>query len=188
MADIAKVLGILIASAAKVMGIAGAKIMGLCIPALGGQQFGTGLIFLADTVPATSTLTAEAGVVDGDKSTRVGSYIGYPDAWGIDFGTTIAISQFLIYLSTPSTTPTAWYGSEWDSFRVYDSADNAAWTLIKTIDAPAIVSDGGYLFHVILDLDAPESKRYFKVVADSGGLATDPGSQNSYFCELEAYS
>ena len=142
----------------------------------------TGIKLEPDTSPYTgTTLELFDPVCDDVKDFRFASTWGSYRSYGIDFRTATEISVIKCY--STGRTETSWRGSGYDSVSVYESDDNATWTLVETFNAPDITYDGEWYF--TLELSSPATARFFKVVnIESSALQVDIG-YNIYPSEIE---
>ena len=149
----------------------------------------TGLYLEPDTAPYTSTtLSISSNLTDSDRFTSAtGNYWYTHYSYGIDFGVATTISKLVMYGNTASSTPTGWYTTSYDSFKVFKSDDNATWTHVDDFDGPPLI----YLaalqwgFELIFT-QSSQTARYFKVVyIDTSTAAFASGGISARIGEVE---
>jgi len=150
-----------------------------------------GLLLEPDTDPYTgTTLTEDAEIIDGVRYTAATAGYWYTHySYGATLsGTEITQNVHRIecfgYLNT---TPTQWFNSSYDSFKVFKSADNSTWTFVEQFDGPPLHHLGLYEYGFKLELTTPQAAEYWKVVyIDTSTIAFDGGA-SGWIGEVELY-
>ena len=168
----------------------------------------TGL-FLADdsTDPTSSTLSAQADLVDGDLQTVISGSLTSTYSIGLDLGSSKTIQKLFIYDVSTNNAGVSQAGVN-DTFTVYSSADNSTWVLIEIfkplnrvvyldtdsnpspIPSPLpsplpydTVTDPVYRIDLVFE--SKPTARYFKAYASRDNVQ-DVGSSTLQISEMEA--
>lgn len=151
-----------------------------------------GLYLEPDTSPYTgTTLTTGLSALYDDVYNVAASanYWLLHYSYGIDLGSAKSIARLKCrFLIASGTATDVWYGSSYDSVKVFISSDNSTWTEIEQFDAPPIIDLNSNFGSFYLHLTTPQTARYFKVVCIDTGLAINVTGYSLKITEIEAFS
>lgn len=131
----------------------------------------SGLYLEPDTSPYTSgAMNTDNDIVDTVKNVAAtANYWWIEYSYGIDLGVSKTLTALKFWF-TCGATPSGWYGSNYDSVKIFKSSDGTTWTAVEQFDAPPITdSFSGYgAFNCVFT--TAQTARYFKAVnVDTAG-------------------